>query len=239
MKIAVCDDSVEICIGIRNLIWEHDKEADVSFFSSGESLLSYDECFDIIFLDILMNSISGIETAKKLREKEEQCGGEKCVIVFITAFRDFMEDAFDVSAFNYITKPVDRDKFFRVLTAAEKEVAARSGGKYIMVKCRGVKRKFFLCDIYYIESNNKKIVLNTKTGKFEIYGKINEYENLLKGSFFRCHRCYLVNLERICAYDMECIEIMGGCRLPLSKQKYSDFVKTYLRYAREGGNVNV
>lgn len=238
MKIAVCDDSKEICINITELIRERDRSAEISLFSCGEALLSSGENFDIIFLDIEMKKLSGIDTAKKLRSLEEP-GGHKAIIIFITAFREYMEQAFDVSAFNYITKPVDEERFFRIFEAAIKEASLSLGNKYIVVKCQGVQRKFFLHDIRYIESSNKKIIINTVGEKYEAYGKLGEFEELLKESFFRCHRCYLVNMESICAYGFESVEVIGGVKLPMSKQKYSDFVKTYLRYAKEGGIVNV
>lgn len=238
MKIAVCDDSREICIEIIELIRQRDKSAEVSAFSCGEALLGSGDDFDIIFLDIEMKKLSGIETAKKLRSLEES-RERKTNLIFITAFREYMEQAFDVGAFNYITKPIDEERFFRIFDAAVKEANAFLGRKYIVVKCQGVQRKFFLHDIHYIESSNKKVVLNTNEGKFEVYGKLGEFEELLKESFFRSHRCYLVNMESICAYGFESVEVMGGTKLPMSKKKYSDFVKTYLRYAKEGGIVNV
>lgn len=238
MKIAVCDDSKEICMKITELIRERDRRLEISVFSCGEALLGSGENFDIIFLDIEMKKLSGIDTAKKLRSLEEN-GGRKAIVIFITAFREYMEQAFDVSAFNYITKPIDEERFFRIFDAAVKEADASLGHKYIVVKCQGIQRKFFLHDIHYIESSNKKVILNTREGEFEVYGKLGEFEELLKESFFRCHRCYLVNLESICAYGFESVEVMGGDKLPMSKQKYSDFVKTYLRYAKKGGIVNV
>lgn len=239
MKIAVCDDSKEICMEVAELIRERDRRAEISVFLNGESLISSGEAFDIVFLDVAMKALSGIDTAKKLRSLEAEKNEKKSIIVFITAFREYMEQAFDVNAFNYITKPISKDKFFRVLTAAAKEALSSLGGKYIMVKCQGVQRKIFLHDIHYIESSNKKVIIYTRNEKLETYGKLGEYEELLKESFFRCHRCYLVNLESITAYDFEEIQIIGGGKLPLSKQKYSDFVKAYLRYAKKGGIVNV
>ena len=238
MKIAVCDDSREICMKITELIRERDKNSEISLFSDGEALIASGEDFDIIFLDIEMKKLTGIETAEKLRSLEEGKDG-KTAIIFITAFREYMEQAFDVGAFNYITKPIDEERFFRIFEAVSKEVDSALENKFIMVKCQGIQRRFFLHDISYIESSNKKVILNTKQGKFEVYGKLSEFEELLKESFFRPHRCYLVNMENISAYDYEEIVTLDCDRLPISKQKYRDFVKAYMRYARKGGIVNV
>ena len=241
MKIAVCDDSKEICLKITELIRTRDHMAEISLFSDGETLIASGEDFDIVFLDIEMKKLSGIETAEKLRSLEEDLEkkSRKTAIIFITAFREYMEQAFDVGAFNYITKPIDEERFFRIFEAVSKEVDHALENKFIMVKCQGIQRRFFLHDISYIESSNKKVILNTKQGKFEVYGKLSEFEELLKESFFRPHRCYLVNMENISAYDYEEIVTLDGDRLPMSKQKYRDFVKAYMRYARKGGIVNV
>ena len=238
MKIAVCDDSKEICLKITELIRMRNNSAEIFLFSDGETLIASGEDFDIVFLDIEMKKLTGIETAEKLRGLEEGKDG-KTAIIFITAFREYMEQAFDVGAFNYITKPIDEERFFRIFEAVSKEVDTALENKFIMVKCQGIQRRFFLHDISYIESSNKKVILNTKQGKFEVYGKLSEFEELLKESFFRPHRCYLVNMENISAYDYEEIVTLDGDRLPMSKQKYRDFVKAYMRYARKGGIVNV
>ena len=66
-----------------------------------------------------------------------------------------------------------------------------------------------------------------------------ELEQELTGSFFRCHRCFLVNMESICAYSCEKIKLINGETLILSKKKYPEFVKAYMRYAESGGIVNV
>lgn len=238
MKIAVCDDSMEICMEITSLIRESKPNAEISIYSSGEALLNSKIDFDLVFLDVAMKALSGIDTAKRLRTLQAEQNNKKSIIVFITAFREFMEQAFDVNAFNYIVKPIDRERFFRVLTAAEK-IFLSNENQYIVIKSKGIQRKLLLHDIYYIESNNKKVIINTKSEKLEVYGRLSEFEELLKEGFFRCHRCYLVNMESITAYDFEKIHVVSGEKLPLSNKKYRNFVKAYLRYARRGGIVNV
>lgn len=61
----------------------------------------------------------------------------------------------------------------------------------------------------------------------------------LGNAFYRCHRCYLVNMEKICAYSADTIQVVGGDELILAQKKYTDFVKRYMRYAKDGGIVNV
>ena len=90
---------------------------------------------DISFLDIEMGDISGIELAKRIRKRQEK-SGKRSIIIFVTGFREYMEDAFDVNAFHYLVKPIKEEKFKEVFKRAEKEVKAleQYNDKYIIVK---------------------------------------------------------------------------------------------------------
>lgn len=239
MKIAICDDSGETRLEISRLVKKQQERAEIDFFVSGEELLSADTEYDIIFLDIAMKKLSGIETAKRLRESSEKRGGKKSIIVFITAFKDYMNEAFDVNAFHYLIKPVDGEKFSEVFSRAAKETDFASDGGYVMIKSGGIMQKLFLHDIYYVESSNKKAIFHTSRGVFDTYGKMEELEKSLGESFYRCHRCFLVNMESVRAYGVDEITVINGERLLLAKKKYGEFVKAYLRYAKRGGIVNV
>lgn len=239
MKIAICDDSEEIRLEIAELIKEQCPEAAIYHFSSGEVIIGSPNEYDIIFLDIAMGGISGLEAAELLRERQEKSGGKKSIIIFVTAFKEHMPEAFDVNAFHYLIKPPDREKLARVLERALKEANFAESTECIVIKSFGKQRKLFLHDIYYIESSNKKTVYHTKNGIYEAYGKMEELEAKLSGSFYRCHRCFLVNLENVSSYGYDEIRTVNGERLILAKKKYPDFVKAYLRYAKGGGIVNV
>lgn len=239
MKIAICDDSDNTRLEIADLIKRQSDGARIDFFSSGEEITASAEEYDIIFLDIAMKELSGLEAAKSIRERQEKKGSKKSVIIFITAFKDYMEEAFDVNAFHYLIKPIDGEKFSRVFSRAAKEINFEKNDGYIMVKSGGVQQKLFLRDIYYVESSNKKAIYHTKNGVFPAYGKMEDLESRLGGSFYRCHRCFLVNMESICSYGFDEITVVNGDKLLLAKKKYSDFVKAYLRYAKGGGIVNV
>ena len=96
-----------------------------------------------------------------------------------------------------------------------------------------------LKDIYYIESANKKVIAHTSAGVLISYGKMEDFEKLTGGGFYRCHRCYLVNMEHITSYNVSTIQVANGDKLILAQKKYSDFVKQYMIYAKNGGIVNV
>ena len=240
MRIAVCDDDRAIREEISRLIQKQVSEADIAEYQSGEELINAKGNFDIYFLDIEMGKTSGMDIARHIREQEES-GRQRSIIIFVTGYREYMEAAFDVNAFHYLIKPIDAEKFSEVFNRAWKEasVSCEQTKKYIMVKSSGTQQKLLLKDIYYIESGNKKVIFHTTKGTLKVYGKMEELENGLGKTFYRCHRCYLVNMEKISAYSADNIQVINGDNLLLARKKYSDFIKTYMRYVKNGGIVNV
>lgn len=241
MKIVVCDDDRIVREQLISLIRGQEPDAEIITFKTGEDMVKSLEDFDISFLDIEMKEISGIDIAKHMREEQEKWSKEKSIIIFVTGYREYMEEAFDVNAFHYLVKPVDEKKFHTVFSRALKEISAKTEQKKlsVIIKCSGMQKKILLKDIYYIESSNKKVVFHTKDGKLDTYGKMDDWETELGDSFYRCHRGYLVNLEKITAYNVDTIALTNGDSLILAQKKYSDFIKAYMRYAKDGGIVNV
>lgn len=239
MKIAICDDNTEALNNIVRLINKQKYNVSVKTFKSGKEMLQSKQDFDISFLDIAMKDISGIQLAKILRQK--QINAKKNIIIFVTNYREYMEDAFDVNAYHYLIKPINEEKFSQIFKRAAKEVltAETQHEKYIIAKTSQALKKVYLKDILYIESSNKKVIFHTKEEEFEVYGKMKDLEMRLQFSFYRCHRCYLVNMENISSYNVNAIKITNGDSLILAQKKYPDFVKAYMRYAKDGGIVNV
>ena len=240
MRIAVCDDDQAIREELIQLIQKQVSDVDIVRYQSGEEMISAKGNFDIYFLDIEMGKVSGMDIARHIREQEES-GRQRSIIIFVTGYREYMGEAFDVNAFHYLLKPLDEKKFTEVFARAWKEASAfcEQEKKYIMVKSLGAQQRLLLKDIYYIESRNKKVIIHTTEKTLEVYGKMEELENRLGSTFYRCHRCYLVNMEKISAYSADNIQVTNGDNLLLARKKYSDFIKTYMRYVKNGGIVNV
>ena len=239
MNIAVCDNDKNICEDIVKLIRKQNPAIKIFSFNSGDELLKCKEEFAILFLDI--KGISGMNIARILRFRQEIQGSMKSILIFVTGYREYMEEAFDVHAFHYLLKPIDREKFTQVLECALKEAEAieNEAENYLLIKVIDTNKKIPLKDILFIESQNKKVVIHTSDKIYETYGKMDAFEIVLGDLFYRCHRCYLVNLEKISAYQSDTIYLINGEKILLARKKYTDFVKTYLRYAIRGGIVNV
>ena len=235
LNIAICDDEKAIREQINELIGKEKLGICPEFYETGDSLFAAGKQFDIVFLDIQMDGTDGIETAKKLRERDEDT-----ILIFITAIREYVFKAFDVAAFHYLLKPIEEDKFHEVFQRAKRELEKRKKQRRQMIFIKTRNRSFTLekDSILYIESRAKKVEIHTAGEIIEAYAAMNEMEIQLGESFYRCHRGYLVNMAYVAEYDSESITLNNGEYIYLAKEKYGEFVKVYMRYLRNGVGVD-
>ena len=235
MRIAICDDEKNIRELIGNKVTKQHPDAEIIFFQSGEELLLVDESIDILFLDIQMSGIDGMETARELRKKDKSV-----ILVFVTAVEEYVFQAFDVGAFNYIVKPIDDGKFSDVLHRAVDEWSSQNINekepeeRYVLINNSGVHTKVILDEIVYAEVFNRKVVIHKLDGEIEYYGKMSDLESLAGDSFFRPHRAYLINFKYVEKYDATTIYLERGTVL-MAKQNYPEFVKKYMKYIQKRG----
>lgn len=234
MNIAVVDDEKVIREHICSLIGKQMPDCRPDAYATGGELLAAGKRFDLVFLDIQMDGINGIETARTLREKQDEI-----VLVFITGIKEYVFEALDLYAFHYLLKPVDDGKFIEVLERAVREVGKGKEKEWLFIKSRSLTLN--QADILYIESRAKKVAIHTVGAQalIEIYATMEELEGQLGEAFYRCHRAYIVNMAHITEYDNDTITISNGDKVYLTKRKYGDFVKAYMWYLRNGGISSV
>lgn len=228
LQIAVCDDEQRMGEYVKQLIEKRLGTNDsykVSVFSSGRQLLDASTQFDIFFLDIDLKDINGIDMARQLRQNSG------AVIVFVTALKEYVFDAFDVQAFQYLLKPIDEKKFFQVLDRALRE-CGHGKSEPLVIRVKGVYRNIPKDNIIYAENEARKVILYLKEEQITYYAKMSELEILLGNQFFRCHRGYLVNLKEVSGYDTGNIQLKNGETILMAKQKYSEFVTAYMEFLR-------
>lgn len=239
MNIAICDDEKTIREQIKELIRKEKQDICPELYETGDSLLAVGKQFDIVFLDIQMEGTGGIETAGILRGRSALKGAEDTIIIFITGIREYVFESFDVAAFHYLLKPIDENKFHEVFRRAEEELEKRKKRRQEPIFIKTRNRSFTLAadSILYVESRGKKVEIHTTRENIETYASLNELENQLGGGFYRCHRGYLVNMAYVAEYDSGHITLNNGEGVYLAKERYGEFVKTYMRYLRKGVSV--
>ena len=231
MRYAVCDDETVLRQDIREKIALFSPGSVIVEFSSGKDLLESSEAFDIIFLDIGMEGIDGMQTARELRKR-----GCSSSIIFVTAFEDRVFDAFDVGAFNFLVKPVSAEKFSEVLQKVIESrsvpTASATNDRFIAVKSGGVSTKLALSEIMYAEVFDRTLILHTASGKVEYRGRLNEFEKCTDDTFFRTHRSYILNMKYISSIDKKTVLLSNGEKVICSAKNYDEFLKNYMSYLK-------
>ena len=200
MRIAICDDEVSMVQILEEKIKKLLPDAVIEKYLSGEKLIASGSKPDVLFLDIQMPGMDGMETAKMLRQDNEDM-----ILIFVTAAEEYVFQAFDVGAFHYLVKPFSNEKFKEVVTKAvhniKKSSRLEKDEKYIMVQTAGSHIKIFLRDIVYAEVYNRKVIIHTRSTDIEYYGKLQELSDMAGTDFFRTHRAYLVHFKYVEKYD--------------------------------------
>ena len=238
IKIAICDDEANIRAYLSSLIGAQSCPCEiVEYASAGDCLADHRE-IDLLFLDIELapSGLDGMELAGQIRERAT---GTQPVIIFVTGHEQYVFDAFDVGAFQYLLKPVDEEKFAQVFARAVAQIgtAREKPGRVLTLQSANTSKTVPLDSIYYIESSNHKVELHLKDGEFACYAKIRDLELELQDQFFRIHKGYLVNLSYVDGYSKTEVTLTNGERLLLSKYKYQDFVKAYLHFLKRGADL--
>lgn len=220
INIAICDDDKYICCELEELIFEYTKSSEVNFtvdvFYSGEELLNYmktDHTYDLIFLDIEINSITGIEVATKIRN---DFNDHIVKIIFMTSKDGYEPELFSVQPFEFLKKPIDKSKFLNVLSLAEKLL--------IIDELKFTYKKSFdvikvnVGEILYFEKEAKKIKIVTFNDVDYFYDTIENLMLKLPSVFVRTHSSYIVNFEKIKYLKKESVMLVTGDEIPLSQR---------------------
>ena len=235
-SIAVCDDEVIECCNmarkIKDILEEMKIPCIVRQFQSGRELLQTIESFDIIFLDIMMQDLDGMKTAQLFRER----AFDK-ILIFVSCSREYVFEAYDVEAFQYLLKPVDDRKLKRVLQRAVSKTESRLQ-EYIIVSRERQNKKLFLDDIYYFEIRGRVVDVHETDGIFTYYEQIGELESKLRDKgFFRCHKSYLINLKYVDGYNRQEAILENGEAIVIAKRRYEEFCREVLKIMRENGGI--
>lgn len=231
LSIAICDDEKLICDYIEKRTRKHlainDIEANVEVFYTGEDLLSLCKKnpahFDIIFLDIKMKQINGVDCAKMLRNE-----GVNSLIVFVTSSAEYVFSGYEAKAFRYILKTDLENAFDRILSECISELKKQSTDFYTL-KTASLAKNIPLDEIYYFESKLRVIIIHTKNEEISFYDKLDNIEKaLIEKNFIRIHQSFLVNATKIKSLNKDSAELSNKVSLPISKSKATAAKQAYL-----------
>lgn len=230
INLAICDDEViyinEITDLIQNNIFNN-MQYSIKSFKSGEELLDYvkNSIIDILFLDIEMKNLNGIETAKELKKYLPDC-----IIFFVTSYNNYITDVFRLNSFQFLQKPINHVDFkYDFNRALEKYKVDHT---FIDVKANGFLRNISINEIYYIEVITREIRIHLKDEVVIHTGKISIYEEKLKMfGFAKTHKSYLVNLSKIECIENDSINFKRiEDNVPIGRKFKKEFMNEYHKY---------
>lgn len=230
LKIAICDDAQAICGLLSEMIREYLDEKGLQgtceSFDAYEKLQGREEEFDLFLLDYMMQGVDGLEYARRLFAQY----GEKKTIIFITAYPEIVYDAFEVRAYRFLVKPIERDKLYAALDAYFEQYCAQ---QYLTVLSDGRTEIIPVQDIIYIEVMGKYCTVVSAERTVQCKKTISAFEEELAAyGFFRVHRSYLVNLHSVQSWNSRMILLNNGKEIFFNPKKYADFRKAYIKLTR-------
>lgn len=234
VRIAIVDDNKKDLATMQKYLQtaqeggEYDAFTFDAFDDSMEFIEAYDGKYDVVFLDIEMPHLDGMELAKRLRRM-----GSECCIIFITNMPQYAVQGYEVEALAYLVKPVRFFHFSQVLKRALDRVKKHNTeDKSIVINTRQEVKIVPSSSIRYIEVEAHNLVFHTADGEFRTRASLKAIEEQLAGmNFCRCNSCYLVNLRYVDSVVGNTVRL-GGDELLMSRHKKKEFVERYMKYTR-------
>lgn len=235
MKIAICDDEMHFIDALSPLLeqWAEERGTELTLyrFTNGDDLIAahQSKCMDLIFLDIIMPLLSGIDAARELRNTNQNVP-----IVFLTSSKEFAVDSYEVKALNYLIKPVDPTKLFLTLDDFLKTFSLSKA--FFTAKTADGFCRITIAEVDYLEAQNKQVLVHLSDDRTiairELFSKCAEVFSPENG-FCCCHRSYIVNLSNVEQFSKTEVTTIYNAAIPISRNNYAAFKETYFNHMFE------
>ena len=219
IQIAICDDEVYVTTEIedmtRNMCESYNVESEIDVFYDGSTLVDYIEkgtCYDIIYLDIEMKGKNGVDAARRIRKIDTNV-----LIIYVTSHESFAKEVFEVSAYRFITKPIDKKIFEKYFVSAVKNI--RTLPVYYRYQYNKIHYKLLIDDIIYFRSDKRITYIVTQNREEKCYEKLNDIEKRLNDynvMFYRTHQSFLVNPKYVKVYMYDSMTLYNGSVISIS-----------------------
>ncbi len=238
LRIAVCDDDIAaldiIYNAVKGIFFKKGIDFVLNKFTSSEELLTDREKYDFAFLDIEMSGIGGIALAKRLMEINRDC-----MVFFITNYPIYLDKAFDIRAFRYLSKPIDIE---RLKSGIESALTITNEKERVLTLTRHknkMKIDIKISSIIYVETDNRYTHVVTTAFDFLAEENLKTVKNLIENevSFFaQPQQSYYVNLNYVTKYDIQKVIMTYGNKTyqaEMSRRMYSSFEESFFKFAME------
>ncbi|MDE6313901.1 MAG: LytTR family DNA-binding domain-containing protein [Lachnospiraceae bacterium] len=226
MRIGICDDEETSFAFLKGLMQEvlRELEADVEiiYFSSGKELLEQADKLSVVFLDIYMTEMDGIETGYRLKRINSGCQ-----VIIATEAEELYKEGFKIGAYRFMTKPFQKEELWEVIESLMQDgFIARN----LTVYQKRVRHCISINEIYYVRSMNDAVELVCETGVYRKKGTLNEMEALLSSTFYRISKGNIINMKKIAKYQNGMVTIcdkelkVAVRRKTMFEQEFSNYM---------------
>ena len=232
IQIALVEDDNHYTEVLKDYLKQYEKEIGqklkITVFPDGEDIVfGYKGDYDIILMDIEMTFMDGMTAAGKIREKDSEV-----VIIFITNMPQYVMEGYKVDALDYVLKPVT---YFALSQRIDRALARlkRRSKRYLTIALKGGMQKLDISRIKYIEVQDHDSIIYTLDGIFTAKETLKNLESAIKSdSFFRCNKCYLVNLEYVDGIQNFDV-VLGEDLIQVSRARKKEFLDALNNYVNE------
>ena len=234
IRIAIVEDDRHDREALKKCLNRYEKENQMKFsvteFQDGEDIVTdYTASYDLIILDIEMAFLNGMKAAENIRELDKDV-----IIIFITNMPQYAIQGYKVNALDYMLKPISYFSFSESMGRALHRVNVQEK-EFITIALKGGKKKLDIGQICYVEVQDHLLIYHTTEGNFVTKGTIRDAESQLDAKrFFRCNRCYLVNLEYVDNYMGSDVSVNGDI-IQVSRSRRKPFLDALNEYLNEVG----
>lgn len=230
MRILICDDDQEAVSTLNTHIQKYMESRFLNFTVTATTnpaeVLESNDIFDLAFLDIQMGSIDGITLAKELKKRNG-----KLALFFVTNFDEYQDNAMDLQALRFFSKPFNVKRLYAGLDKAMEFI----DGAYVDVYLYGdnAQIRILVDDIMYITRGNRKVLLYTKNSSYPLKEGFDFWCQKLPALFFyQVHKSFYVNLHYVQKYAYSELTLTDGTQIPIAPRRQADFHKFWFEYLR-------
>lgn len=201
-------------------------EAKIQKYSSGEELLNSDfKDIDILLLDIQMDQINGMDTARQIRAVDNNME-----IIFITSLIDYVQEGYEVRAYRYLLKPIELEELEKHILSCIKEVKSKTNN-YILIKNKSNTYKIYSNEIKYIEVQKKNMLIHTTNKSYDVRYSLEKIEkDLNMDIFIRCHKSFLLNISYVENIKSNVAILESGEDVPISRYRHKEVKEKFLKF---------
>lgn len=241
LRVAICDDDKNICAEIEKIILKNQKQfnlkMEVNVFFSGETLLSFiksENSFDLIFLDIELGNITGVDVGDKIRNELDDHISK---IVYVSSKNGYEQELFDIQPLNFLRKPIEEKKIIKCIELAIKlcNIERKSFEYRVSYEYKKVNYN----RIIFFESKLRKIKIVTFDGTDNFYGKFTELKDVLPKNFVSPHASFIVNFDNISVINKDKIVMLDLSEIPISQRNMKNLRQFQLERAKEERDVHL